>query len=68
MKWQIEQYSTGKVMTEVFFETEKAELLIELVAHMTGIAVDDLDAVWLAAGGIHHDRLLRIHSTPENRE
>ena len=49
MKWQIEQYSTGKVMTEVFFETEKAELLIELVAHMTGIAVDDLDAVWLAA-------------------
>lgn len=49
MKWQIEQYSTGKVMTEVFFETEKAERLIELVAHLTGIAVDDLDAVWLAA-------------------
>lgn len=48
MKWQIEQYSTGKVMTEVFFETEKAERLIELVAHLTGIAVDDLDAVWLA--------------------
>ena len=49
MKWQIEQYSTGRVMSEVFYDTERAEALIELIAHVTGIAVDDLDAVWLAA-------------------
>ena len=49
MKWQIEQYSTGRVMSEVFYNTERAEALIELIAHVTGIAVDDLDAVALAA-------------------
>lgn len=49
MKWQIEQYSTGRVMSEVFYDTERAEALIEMIAHVTGIAVDDLDAVWLAA-------------------
>ena len=49
MKWQIEQYSTGRVMSEVFYNTERAEALIELIAHVTGIAADDLDAVWLAA-------------------
>ena len=48
MKWQIEQYSTGRVMSAIFFDTERAEALIELIAHVTGIAVDDLDAVWLA--------------------
>ena len=49
MKWQIEQYSTGRVMSEVYSDTERAAALIELIAHVTGIAVDDLDAVWLAA-------------------
>lgn len=45
MKWQIEQYSTGRVMSKVFCETEMAERLIETIAHLTGISVDDLDAV-----------------------
>ena len=45
MKWQIEQYSTGRVMSEVFFDTEKAARLIELISHITGISVEDLDAV-----------------------
>ena len=49
MKWQIEQYSTGRVMSSVFFDTDKAARLIELIAHLTGIAVDDLDAVCFVA-------------------
>ena len=49
MKWRIEQYSTGRVMSKVFSDTERAEALIELITHVTGIAVDDLDAVLLAA-------------------
>ena len=32
-----------------FFDTDKAARLIELIAHLTGIAVDDLDAVCFVA-------------------
>jgi hypothetical protein len=45
--WQIEQYSTGKVMTNTFFETDQCGRFIELVAHITGIPVEDLDAVFI---------------------
>lgn len=45
MKWQIEQYSTGAVLSVNFYETDKCARLIELIAHMTGIDIDDLDAV-----------------------
>lgn len=47
MNWQIEQHSTGRVMSSVFSETERAQALIELIAHITGIPVEDLDAVAL---------------------
>lgn len=45
MQWQIEQYSTGKVLSEKFGETDKCERMIELIAHLTGISIDDIDAV-----------------------
>jgi hypothetical protein len=48
MKWQIEQYSTGAVLSVNFYETDKCARLIELIAHMTGIDIDDLDAVCVA--------------------
>ena len=45
--WQIEQYSTGKVMSYQFADAGMADRLIECIAHITGISVDDLDAVYL---------------------
>lgn len=45
MKWHIEQYSTGEVLSVSFYDTEKCDMLVELIAHMTGIDVDDLECV-----------------------
>ena len=45
MMWQIEQYSTGKVLSQQLVDTDGCERMIELIAHITGISVDDLDAV-----------------------
>ena len=36
-------------MTNTFFETDQCGRFIELVAHITGIPVEDLDAVLLSA-------------------
>lgn len=45
--WQIVRYSTGQEMTAHFDSADRVGAMIELVAHMTGIDVDDLDPVMI---------------------